>query len=161
LPLRRSRGYAPFPTTLPIECAVPTLATGGQLKGTFALARGRHAFLSHHLGDLDHFAAYQAYVRDIALYEKLLEIQPTIIAHDLHPDYASTRYAQERAAEGTGFAAEMPGLLPVQHHHAHIASCMAEHSLLESVIGVAFDGSGFGPDRAIWGGEFLIADYRR
>jgi hydrogenase maturation protein HypF len=160
LPLRRSRGYAPFPITLPIACAVPTLAAGGQLKGTFALARGPHAFLSHHLGDLDHLAAYQAFVRDIDLYEKLLDITPRMIVYDSHPDYASSRYARKRGEQGTGFAANGIGLLPVQHHHAHVASCMAEHSLLEPTIGVAFDGSGYGPDGAIWGGEFLIADYQ-
>jgi hydrogenase maturation protein HypF len=160
LPLRRSRGYAPFPITLPLPCAVPTLATGGQFKGTFALARGQHAFLSHHLGDLDHFAAYQAFVKDIDLYERLLDIHPALIAYDSHPDYASSRYARKRVEEGTDFAAHEVGLLPVQHHHAHIASCMAEHGLHESVIGVAFDGSGYGTDGAIWGGEFLVTDFQ-
>lgn len=161
LPLRRSRGYAPFPVALPVASTMPILAVGGQLKGTFALARGRHAFLSHHLGDLDHFAAYQAFVKDIVLYEQLLDIRPRMIVHDLHPDYASTRYARQRGAPETRFAEEENGLLPVQHHHAHIASCMAEHGLLGPVIGVAFDGSGYGADGAIWGGEFLTADYRQ
>jgi hydrogenase maturation protein HypF len=153
LPLRRSRGYAPEPIGLPLECPLPILAVGGQLKGTFALGRGRHAFPSHHLGDLDHYAAYQAFVRDIDLYEDLLAIRPRIIAHDLHPDYASTRYARQRAGDGVH-------LLAVQHHHAHMASCMAEHGLREPVIGVAFDGTGYGTDGTIWGGEFLVGDYR-
>jgi hydrogenase maturation protein HypF len=150
LPLRRSRGYAPQPVALPLECPVPILAVGGQLKGTFALGRGCHAFLSHHLGDLDHYDAYRAFVRDVGLYEQLFGVRPEVIAHDLHPDYASTRYAQERGGVR---------LVPVQHHHAHLASCMAEHGLRGSVIGVAFDGTGYGSDGAVWGGEFLVGDY--
>ena len=161
LPLRRSRGYAPYPIALPMKCSVPILAVGGQLKGAFALGRGGHAFLSHHLGDLDHFAAFQSFARDIALYEELLAIRPRVVVHDLHPDYASTRYAQNLGAQGTTFAGDAVQLLPVQHHDAHIASCMAEHGLSDPVIGVAFDGSGFGTDGAIWGGEFLIGDYRQ
>jgi hydrogenase maturation protein HypF len=93
LPIRRSRGDAPQPIPLPLECPVPTLAVGGQLKGTFALGRGAHAFLSHHLGDLDHFDAYKQFVHDIGLYEQLFGIEPRLVAHDLHPDYGSTRYA--------------------------------------------------------------------
>jgi hydrogenase maturation protein HypF len=153
-PLRRSRGYAPQPVLLPMECPLPALAVGGQFKGTFALGRGRHAFLSHHLGDLDHYDAYQAFVRDIDLYHRLFAVRPRLLVHDLHPDYASTRYAVERARAGG------EQLLAVQHHHAHVASCMAEHRLTEPVIGVAFDGTGFGLDGAIWGGEFLVGDYR-
>jgi hydrogenase maturation protein HypF len=152
LPLRRSRGYAPQPAALPLECRVPILAVGGQLKGTFALGRGRHAFLSHHLGDLDHYDAYRAFVRDIGLYEELFGVKPAVIAHDLHPDYASTRYARQRATGET--------LVAVQHHHAHLASCMADNGLNEPVLGVTFDGTGYGTDGAIWGGEFLVGDYR-
>jgi hydrogenase maturation protein HypF len=153
LPLRRSRGYAPQPIRLPQRCAVPTLAVGGQLKGTFALGRDDQAFVSHHLGDLDHYEAFKAFQRDVKLYEQLFQVQPKRIVHDLHPDYASTAYARRRAAE------EGITLLGVQHHHAHMASCMAEHGLKEPVIGVSFDGTGFGPDGAIWGGEFLVGDY--
>src|SRR5581483_9398974 len=98
LPLRRSRGYAPQPVPLPFDCSLPTLAVGGQLKGTFALGRGRQAFLSHHLGDLDHFEAYQAFERDIELYERLFSVQPELLVHDLHPDYRSTHFAHARAA---------------------------------------------------------------
>jgi hydrogenase maturation protein HypF len=152
LPLRRSRGYAPEPLGLPVSCRRPTLAVGGQLKATFALGRGRHAFLSHHLGDLDHYEAYRAYVQAVEHYERLFAIRPELIVHDLHPDYASTRYARER--QGT-----IP-LLGVQHHHAHIASCMADNGLDEPVIGVAFDGTGHGTDGAVWGGEFFTGDYR-
>ncbi len=151
LPLRRSRGYAPQPVSLPFECPCPLLAVGGQLKGTFALGRGRHAFLSHHLGDLDHYEAYQAFVRDVDLYQQLFAVQPELLAHDMHPDYATTRYAAGRAGAR---------LLAVQHHHAHMASCMAEHGLDEPVLGVSFDGTGYGSDGAVWGGEFLVGDYR-
>jgi hydrogenase maturation protein HypF len=163
-PLRRSRGYAPQSIALPLECPLPILAVGGQLKGTFALGRGRHAFLSHHLGDLDHYEAYRAFVRDVGLYEQLFAIRPQVLAHDLHPDYASTRYARQRGgteAEGQPSPDAGVRLLAVQHHHAHMASCMAEHGLLEPAIGVSFDGTGYGTDGAIWGGEFLVGDYRQ
>lgn len=173
-PVRRSRGYAPQPIPLPFECPAPILAVGGQLKATFAIGSKDRAFLSHHLGDLDDYEAYRAFERDIALYERLFDIQPVVIAHDQHPDYASTRYAEARsggnrcrnAASGdppwTGpEPSPFPRRLAIQHHHAHLASCMAEHGLTEPVIGVVFDGSGFGTDGAIWGGEFLIGDYGR
>ncbi len=155
LPIRRSRGYAPRPISLAKPCDKPTLAVGGQLKGTFALGRGGHAFLSHHLGDLDHFEAYQAFERDVPLFEQLFEMQPERIVCDLHPDYASSRYARQRA-EREGIE-----LVAVQHHHAHMASCMAENGWEDGpVIGVSFDGTGYGTDGAIWGGEFLVGDYR-
>jgi hydrogenase maturation protein HypF len=131
------------------------LATGGQLKVTFALGRGNQAFLSHHMGDLDYYEAYRAFVRDVALYENLFGVRPECVVHDLHPDYATTRYARARAAEvGTR-------LLAVQHHHAHLASCMAEHGLAGEVIGVTFDGTGYGTDGAVWGGEILVGGYER
>jgi hydrogenase maturation protein HypF len=152
-PIRRSRGYAPEPIKLPLACPFPILAVGGQLKGVFALGRDRQAFLSHHMGDLDHWDAYRAFVRDIGLYQQLFGITPQVIVHDLHPDYASTNYARERAAN------EGVKLVSVQHHHAHMAGCMAEHGLNEPVIGVSFDGTGYGADGAIWGGEFLVGDY--
>ena len=155
LPLRRSRGYAPRPIELPVVCPCPILAVGGQLKATFALGRDRQAFLSHHLGDLDHFEAYRAFVEDVDLYQQLFAVRPQLLAHDLHPDYASTRFALQCAAQASA------QLLPVQHHHAHMASCMAEHYLDEAVIGVTFDGTGYGTDGTIWGGEFLVGDYRQ
>lgn len=151
--VRRSRGYAPEPIKLPVACPCPMLAVGGQFKGVFALGRERQAILSHHLGDLDHFEAYQAFERDIGLYEQLFDVRPELIVHDLHPDYASTVYARKRAnAEGCR-------TLAVQHHHAHMASCMAENDLQEPVIGVSFDGTGYGTDGAIWGGELLVGDF--
>jgi hydrogenase maturation protein HypF len=151
-PLRRSRGYAPQPVRLPLHCRTPGLAVGGQLKATFGLARDDQAILSHHLGDLDNYEAYRAFERDVALFEQTFDVRPTWIAHDLHPDYASTHFALRRAGRD--------GLKPiaVQHHHAHMASCMAEHGLTCPVIGVCFDGTGFGPDGAVWGGEFLVGD---
>ena len=155
LPIRRSRGYAPRPIELPMRCPFPLQAVGGQLKGAFALGRDRQAFLSHHLGDLDHREAYLAFVKDVALYRQLFAIQPQCLVHDLHPDYATMRYALE---QGTRSGIRLFG---VQHHHAHLASCMAEHGLDEPVIGVSFDGTGFGTDGAIWGGEFLVGDYRQ
>ena len=151
LPLRRSRGYAPAPLELPLPCPVPTLALGGQLKVTFALGRGRHAFLSHHLGDLDYYEAYRASVESIDHYQGLFTFKPELVVHDLHPDYATTRYA--------GSLDPAIPRLAVQHHHAHVASCMADNGLDLSVIGVAFDGTGFGTDGAVWGGEFLTGDY--
>jgi hydrogenase maturation protein HypF len=154
LPLRRSRGYAPRPVALPLPCPRPTLAVGGQLKATFALGRGREAFLSHHMGDLDHYEAFRQFETDVDLYEQLFEIRPELLVHDLHPDYLTTRLARDRAAR------EGRSLLTVQHHHAHLASCMAENGLDEAVIGVAFDGTGYGTDGAVWGGEFLVGDYR-
>ena len=155
LPVRRSRGYAPQPMPLPMECPRPILAVGGQLKVTFALGSGRQAFISHHMGDLDHYEAYKAFRKDVDLYQQLFRITPECLAHDLHPDYATTRYAHE-VAERAGTR-----LLGVQHHHAHMASCMAEHGLSGPVIGVTFDGTGYGSDGAVWGGEFLVGGYRQ
>ena len=127
---------------------------GGHLKNTFALGRHRDAFVSHHVGDLDDQSALEAFEREIDLYEALFDISPEVIAHDLHPDYHSTRYATARALKlGLRTSA-------VQHHHAHVASCLAEHRLAGPVIGVAFDGSGYGEDGTVWGGEFLVGDSR-
>ncbi|MFL5364437.1 MAG: carbamoyltransferase HypF [Myxococcales bacterium] len=150
LPLRRARGFAPLPLGLPIPLASPTLAVGGQLKSVFALGTAGRAFLSHHLGDLDHFPAYRAFAESIPRYQKLCRIEPKRVVHDLHPDYASTRWA------------ERSGLLrfAVQHHHAHFASCLAENGERGEAIGVCFDGTGYGPDGTIWGGEFLVGGAR-
>ncbi|MCX7780470.1 MAG: carbamoyltransferase HypF [Negativicutes bacterium] len=148
--LRRSRGYVPVPVALerPVP---PLLACGGELKSTFCLAAGRQAFLSAHIGDLENKETFDYYTGSIDHYRQLLNITPELVACDLHPEYFSTRYAQ---------SLPLPKLA-VQHHHAHIASVMAEHRLAGPVIGVAFDGTGYGTDGALWGGEFLVADYRQ
>jgi hydrogenase maturation protein HypF len=130
------------------------------LKSTFALGRASHACLSHHLGDLVHYAAFRVFEQDNLLYQQLFAIEPVQIAHDLHPDYASTSYAWNRAQLRNSSLQERPFLTAVQHHHAHIASCMSEHSLTERVIGATFDGTGYGTDRSIWGAAFLVGDYR-
>ncbi|SDF59560.1 carbamoyltransferase HypF [Sporomusa acidovorans] len=147
--LRRSRGYVPAPVSLARELP-SVLAVGGELKNTFCLTRGRQAFLSAHIGDLENMPTYQSYVAAIAHLQKLLAIEPQVVACDQHPEYLSTKFAQE-----TGLP-----IVSVQHHHAHIAAVMAEHQLTGPVIGLAFDGTGYGPDGALWGGEFLVADLR-
>lgn len=154
MPLRRSRGYAPFPARLPWPVP-PLLATGGELKNTFCIARDDYAFLSHHIGDMENYETLASFEEGVAHMEHLFRVRPEIIACDMHPDYMASRYARERADR------EGLTLVEVQHHHAHIAAGMAEHGLSGAtpVIGVAFDGTGYGDDGAIWGGEFLIADY--
>ncbi len=149
LPFRRSRGYAPQPIVLSRRCSHPTLAVGGQLKSTFALSVGRNATLSHHLGDLDHAEAFRAFTNAVAHYERLFGFTPTVIAHDMHPDYASTRYAYDRPDVRR---------IAVQHHHAHLASCLTENGLDDLAIGIIFDGAGYGTDGTVWGGEFLVGD---
>jgi len=153
-PARRSRGYVPFPVKLPWHVE-SLLAVGGELKNTFCVTNRSYGFMSHHIGDLQNYETLRSFEAGISHFEALFRTKPMAIAHDLHPDYLSTRYATQRsAAEG------MP-LLAIQHHHAHVAGCMAEHGLEGSnrVIGVALDGTGYGLDEAIWGGEFLVADY--
>jgi hydrogenase maturation protein HypF len=152
--LRRSRGYAPDSIQLPFETP-PILATGPELKNTFCLTRERYAFLSHHIGDMENYETLRSFEDGITHFERLFRIKPEAIAYDLHPNYLSTRYALERAKR------ENLPAIGVQHHHAHIAACMVDNGLDGShpVIGVAFDGTGYGDDRAIWGGEFLVADY--
>ena len=152
--LRRSRGYAPDPIQLPVE--IPNLlATGPELKNTFCITRERYAFLSQHIGDMENYETLRSFEDGIGHFEHLFRIQPDAIACDLHPDYLSSRYAAHRAEQNN-----LP-LFRVQHHHAHIAACMADNGLdgSQPVIGLAFDGTGYGEDGAIWGGEFLLADY--
>jgi hydrogenase maturation protein HypF len=153
-PLRRSRGYAPFPVRLPQDVP-PVLAAGAELKNAFCLTNGRYAFLSHHIGDMENFETMQAFENGVAHLERLFRVQPEALAYDLHPDYLATRYVLERSK------AESLPAVGVQHHHAHVAAAMAEHGLSgdRPVIGVVFDGTGYGEDGAIWGGEFLLADY--
>jgi hydrogenase maturation protein HypF len=154
-PIRRSRGYAPFPVKLPWE-PPSILATGPELKNTFCITNKNFAFLSHHIGDMQNYETLKSFKDGIAHFERLFRVTPRAIAYDLHPDYLSTRYALERA-EAEGIPA-----FAVQHHHAHIAACMAEHGLdgSQPVIGLACDGTGYGEDGAIWGGEVLLADYK-
>jgi len=149
--VRRARGYAPYPIHLPFR-AKEILACGAELKNTFCATKEDHAFISQHIGDMENLETLEHFENTIELYLKLFRIKPQILAYDLHPEYLSTKYAKERADEFT--------LVPVQHHHAHIVSCMVENGVQEPVIGVAFDGTGYGSDGTIWGGEFLIADYR-
>jgi hydrogenase maturation protein HypF len=153
-PIRRSRGYAPRPITSPVT-SPSVLAVGPELKNTFCHTRESNAFLSQHLGDLKNFQTLTSFENSIQHFENLFRINPDLLVHDLHPDYLSTRYALERSEE------ENLPTLPVQHHHAHIAACLADNQDpgLEPVIGMSFDGTGFGDDGAIWGGELLIADY--
>jgi hydrogenase maturation protein HypF len=147
--LRRSRGFVPVPVFLKDE-QPSVLAVGGELKNTICLTKGKHAFLSQHVGDLENVESYGFFHEAIEHLERILEIRPEVIAYDLHPGYFSTKWAlQQRGAQ----------LVGVQHHHAHIASCMAENHLEGRVIGFALDGTGYGTDGHIWGGEVLIAGY--
>jgi len=148
--LRRARGYAPRPILLGEE-APPILAVGGQFKNTICLIRGREAFLSPHVGDLDNLRAFEGFRESISHLSKTLEIAPVVVVHDLHPEYLSTRWALEESG--------LPAV-GVQHHHAHIASVLAEHGLDERVVGIAIDGTGFGGDGTVWGGEILVASLR-
>ena len=147
--LRRSRGFVPQAIDLGMEVA-EILACGGELKNTFCLSKGRYAVLSQHIGDMENYETLTFFEETLANLKKLFRVEPRAVAHDLHPAYLSTQYALR-----------VPGRekIGVQHHHAHIASCMAENGLRGKVIGVALDGTGYGTDGQIWGGEFLVADY--
>lgn len=153
-PIRLGRGYVPVPISLRHACPCPLLAVGGQQKVTAGWGWDRTAVISQHLGDLEAWPAVRAYEDTIQHWEALYGIRPEAFVHDAHPDYLSTRYAQQRAA------AEQKPAVAVQHHHAHLASCWAEHQWSEPVLGVIFDGTGYGTDGAIWGGEFLVGDPR-
>ncbi|MEV5162195.1 hypothetical protein [Streptomyces sp. NPDC053728] len=152
LPLRRSRGYAPLPLALPFDVP-PVLAAGADLKNTCALAQGRYAWVSQHVGDMDDLATVDALSGTVAHLEALTGVEPGLLAADRHPGYRSGDWARARAAGRP--------VRTVQHHHAHVASVMGEHGVgpAEEVIGVAFDGTGYGTDGAAWGGEMLLAGY--
>ena len=154
-PIRRSRGYSPFPVKLPWDVP-PLLATGPELKNTFCITNKNYAFLSHHIGDMENYETLKSFEQGIGHFERLFRVNPEAIAYDLHPNYLATRYALQRAEN------ENLPAIGIQHHHAHIAACMAEHGLDGShpVIGLSFDGTGYGEDGAIWGGEILVADYK-
>jgi hydrogenase maturation protein HypF len=157
--IRRARGYAPEPLTVPVTFSQPVLACGAELKNTFCLGKGNHAVISQHIGDLENVPTLTSFVEGIEHFSRLFDIEPRVIAHDLHPEYLSTKYALDRAERDPALR-----LVGVQHHHAHIASCLADNGLgggnvagagAGDVIGVAFDGTGYGTDGTIWGGEFL------
>jgi hydrogenase maturation protein HypF len=159
LPVRRSRGYVPEPVAVPGGFPRPVLACGAELKNTFCLAKERHAFVSHHIGDLENVETLRSFTDGIDHFRRLFDVDPRVVAYDLHPEYLSTKYALDQAEAD---------LVGVQHHHAHIASCLADNGWGAGpagsvaggrVIGVAFDGTGYGTDGTLWGGEFLIADY--
>ncbi len=148
-PVRRARGYAPFPLTLPFESDVDILAVGPEQKNTFTLVKDSYAFVSQHIGDMENAETLASFERTIELYERLFRFSPEIVAHDLHPEYLSTKHAMGLDLPKVG----------VQHHHAHVASITAEHGIAERVTGIAFDGTGYGSDGHIWGGEVLLADW--
>lgn len=149
-PVRRARGYAPAPLRVAREFDRPVLACGAELKNTFCLARGNHVFPSHHIGDLENYETLRSFTEGIEHYQRLFDVEPEVVACDLHPEYLSTKYARELEEEGLPVVA-------VQHHHAHVASCLADNERPsdERVIGVALDGTGYGTDGAVWGGEFF------
>jgi hydrogenase maturation protein HypF len=152
--IRRARGYVPLTIPLPLD-APPLLAVGGHLKNVFALARGRFAYQSQHLGDLENPTGLEFFEHSLAHLSHTFEIEPQTIVHDLHPGYLSTSWAQQHAKQRN------LRLIAVQHHHAHIAACMAEHALNGPVIGLSLDGTGYGTDGRIWGGEVLICTLDR
>ncbi|MCL4483587.1 MAG: carbamoyltransferase HypF [Bacteroidetes bacterium] len=148
--MRRSKGWVPNPVNLRFN-SDGILATGAELKNTFCLGKGNQAILSQHIGDLKDFETYSFYEKSIVQFQKMFRVKPEIVVHDLHPDYLSTKYALNSGIS----------TFSVQHHHAHIASCMAEFGLDEKVIGVSFDGTGLGDDGNIWGSEFMVCDLDR
>ncbi|MDO9575791.1 MAG: carbamoyltransferase HypF, partial [bacterium] len=152
--IRRSRGYVPEPIASPFNFDCHILACGAELKNTFCLTKDNYAFLSHYIGDMENLEVLLAFEEGIQHFEHLFSINPTVITYDLHPDYLSTKYAREILTHNPELVA-----VGVQHHHAHIASCMADNGITGKVIGVAFDGLGYGTDGNLWGGEFLVADY--
>jgi hydrogenase maturation protein HypF len=147
LPLRRSRGAVPSALALPVAAGRHVLACGAELKSAFCVARGRHAWVSHHIGDLKNVETLGSFTEGVAHFERLFAVAPEVVVHDLHPDYLSTTYALAR--EGVEHVA-------VQHHHAHLAACLAEHGETGPAVGAIFDGTGLGTDGTVWGGEILI-----
>jgi len=151
---RRARGYAPYPIHLTFK-ARQVLGCGAEMKNNFCLTKDNYAFVSQHIGDLENLETLEHFENTLALYKKLFRIKPEIVAYDLHPEYLSTKYALELASQFNDIK-----LVPVQHHHAHIVSCMVDNRVEAQVIGVSLDGTGYGSDGHIWGGEFLVADYK-
>jgi hydrogenase maturation protein HypF len=156
-PLRRARSYAPFPIRLPFKTQ-QIFASGPLLKATFCLTRDEYAFVSQHIGDMENLETLEHYEAALATYKHLFRLEPESVVCDMHPDYLTTRFAQQMARQ-----IGMPAPYRVQHHHAHIAACLADNGRAPDagpVIGVSFDGTGYGEDGAIWGGEWLVGDYR-
>jgi hydrogenase maturation protein HypF len=149
--LRRSRGYAPAPISTAVKFSRQILACGAELKNTFCIARNHHAFVSHHIGDLENLETLSSFTAGIEHFKDLFALDPEVVAYDLHPEYLSTKHALAMD--------EIETKIGVQHHHAHIASCMADNQIEGEVIGVAMDGLGFGADGRLWGGEFLVANF--
>jgi hydrogenase maturation protein HypF len=149
LMLRRSRGYVPASLGLPVRAERPVLACGAELKNTFCLAKGGRAWVGHHIGDLENYETLRSFTEGIEHFERLFAVEPEVVACDLHPEYLSTKYARER--EGVE-------LVEVQHHHAHLAACLAEHGESGPALGAIFDGTGLGSDGSVWGGELLLGD---
>jgi len=149
-PVRRSRGFAPMPVELPIDLGRRVLAVGGMLKNTFALGKGQTAFLSQHIGDIDNLTTLESFEEAVYDLMELYDFEPELVVCDKHPRYETTRWAESFTE-----SRRLP-LLKVQHHHAHVLSCMAENGLTEEVLGIAWDGTGYGDDGTLWGGEFLL-----
>jgi len=149
LMLRRSRGYVPRSLPLPVESPRPLLACGAELKSTFCVAKGQRAWVSHHIGDLENWETLLSFREGIRHFERLFAVEPEVVAHDLHPEYLATKYALER--DGVE-------LVGVQHHHAHLAACLAEHGVQGPAVGAIYDGTGLGEDGTVWGGEVLAGD---
>ena len=149
--MRRSRGFVPDSLPLPVAAGRPLLACGAELKSTFCVAKGGRAWVGHHIGDLKAYEVLQAYEAGVEHFEHLFAVAPEVVAHDEHPDYLSTRYALARAGVDT---------VAVQHHHAHLAACLAEHGETGRAVGAIYDGSGYGRDGGVWGGELLVGDLR-
>jgi hydrogenase maturation protein HypF len=147
--LRRSRGYAPEPLSLPFQAVRPVLAVGAELKSTISVARHGWVVPSHHIGDLEHLATYRSFLQAVDHMPRLYGVVPEVVAHDMHPEYLSSKWASQL---------DLP-TVAVQHHHAHVAACMVEHARTDPVLGIAYDGLGYGPDGTLWGGEMLVADY--
>ncbi len=147
--LRRARGYVPAEIRLPVSSPRPVLGCGAELKSTFCLVKGDRAWVSHHIGDLENFETLASFEEGIEHFGRLFAVEPEVVAHDQHPEYLSTKYALD-----------LPDLEPVavQHHHAHLAACLAEHGEQQPAVGAIFDGTGYGTDGAIWGGELLVGD---
>jgi hydrogenase maturation protein HypF len=145
--LRRSRGYVPASVPLSVDCGRQLLACGAELKNTFAVAKGGRAWVGHHVGDLKNYETLRSFTTGIEHFQRLFAVDPDVVAHDLHPEYLSTKHAQELGGVR---------LIGVQHHHAHLAACLAEHGEAGSAVGAIFDGTGYGEDGTVWGGELLL-----